>query len=32
MPGFTLGEIILLVDPAFTRRIPLVVEEIDKRM
>jgi hypothetical protein len=32
MPGFILGEIILLVDPAFTRRIPLVIEEIDKRI
>jgi hypothetical protein len=32
MPGFTLGEIILLVDPTFTRRIPLVVREINKRI
>jgi hypothetical protein len=32
MPGFTLGEIILLIDPAFTRRIPLVVRETDKRI
>jgi hypothetical protein len=32
MPGFILGEIILLVDPAFTRRIPLVVEETDRRI
>jgi hypothetical protein len=32
MPGFTLGEIILLIDPAFTKRIPLVVGEIDRRI
>jgi hypothetical protein len=32
IPGFTLGEIILLVDPAFTKRIPLVVREINKRI
>jgi hypothetical protein len=32
MPGFTLGEIILLVDSAFTKRIPLVIKEIDKRI
>jgi hypothetical protein len=30
MPGFTLGEIILLVDP--TKRIPLVVRETDRRI
>jgi hypothetical protein len=32
MPGFILGEIISLIDPAFTRRIPLVIREIDKRI
>jgi hypothetical protein len=32
MPGFTLGEIISLADPAFTKRIPLVVGEIDRRI
>jgi hypothetical protein len=32
LPGFTLGEIILLVDPAFTRRLPLLVGETDKRI
>jgi hypothetical protein len=31
-PGFTLGEMILLADPAFTRRLPLLVGEIDKRI
>jgi len=30
--SFTLGEIILLINPAFTRRLPLLVGEIDKRM
>jgi hypothetical protein len=32
MPGFTLREIILLTDPTFTKRIPLVVGEIDRRI
>jgi hypothetical protein len=32
MPGFILGEIILLIDPAFIKRIPLVVREINKRI
>jgi hypothetical protein len=32
MPGFTLGEIISLTDPAFTKRIPLVIGETDKRI
>jgi hypothetical protein len=32
LPGFTLGEIILLVDPAFTKRLPLLVGEINKRI
>jgi hypothetical protein len=32
MPGFTLREIISLIDPAFTKRIPLVVRETDKRI
>jgi hypothetical protein len=32
LPGFTLGEIISLVDPAFARRLPLLVGETDKRM
>jgi hypothetical protein len=32
LPSFILGEIILLIDPAFTRRLPLLVREIDKRI
>jgi hypothetical protein len=32
LPGFILGEIILLADPAFTRRLPSLVREIDKRI
>jgi hypothetical protein len=32
LPSFILGEIILLTDPAFARRLPLLVGEIDKRM
>jgi hypothetical protein len=32
LPSFTLGEIILLADPAFTRRLPSLVGETDKRI
>jgi hypothetical protein len=32
LPGFTLGEMISLADPAFTRRVPSIVGETDKRM
>jgi hypothetical protein len=32
LPSFTLGEIILLADPAFTKRLPSLVGEIDKRI
>jgi hypothetical protein len=32
LPGFTLGEIISLADPAFTKRLPLLVGETDKRI
>jgi hypothetical protein len=32
LPGFTLGEMISLVDPAFARRLPSLVGEIDKRI
>ena len=32
MPSFTLREIILLIDPTFTKRIPLVIREINKRI
>jgi hypothetical protein len=32
MPGFILGEIISLIDPAFTKRIPLVVGETNRRI
>jgi hypothetical protein len=32
LPGFTLGEMISLADPAFTRRLPSLVGETDKRM
>ena len=32
LPSFILGEIILLIDPTFTKRLPSLVGEIDKRM
>ena len=32
LPGFTLGEMISLADPAFARRLPSLVGETDKRM
>ena len=32
LPSFTLGEMILLADSAFTRRLPSLVRETDKRI
>jgi hypothetical protein len=32
LPSFILKEIILLINPAFTKRVPLIVGETDKRM
>jgi hypothetical protein len=32
LPSFILREMILFADPAFTKRVPLIVGEMDKRM